>query len=76
VPEGVTIDFLQLDVEGWEREVVASTDWYCYRPSIVVVEAIEPGTGAPSWRAWEASLFAAGYGFIEFDGLNRWYQNS
>ena len=37
-----TIDFLKVDVEGFERKVLAGNDWDKYRPRVVVVEAIRP----------------------------------
>ena len=35
---GQTIDFLNVDVEGMDYEVLASNDWDTYRPRVVVVE--------------------------------------
>jgi FkbM family methyltransferase len=74
VPVGVVIDFLKIDVEGSEGEVIAGGDWRHYRPTIGVVEAIDP-RGAATWQAWEPMLLAHGYTFLEFDGLNRWYRD-
>ena len=68
-----TIDFLSVDVEGHEREVLAGGDWKRWRPRIVVVEATEPMTTIPSHERWEAILLEAGYLFAAFDGLNRYY---
>jgi FkbM family methyltransferase len=71
---GVTvIDFLKVDVEGAEADVLASGDWDSYRPKVVIVEAITPGTGEPSWEEWEPFLLAQGYRFALFDTLNRFY---
>lgn len=66
------VDFLKVDVEGWEAEVLASADWTALRPRVVVVEAVDAG-GAPVHEAWEPDLLAAGYRFGLFDGLNRFY---
>lgn len=73
VPGGAVVDFLKVDVEGWEDNVIAGADWRRYRPTIVVIEAVDP-SGRASWNGWEPMLLAAGYAFIEFDGLNRWYR--
>jgi hypothetical protein len=68
-----TIDFLKIDVEGAEAEVIAGLDFTRWRPRMVVVEAIAPGSMAEAWDAWEPALLAAGYSFAFFDRLNRFY---
>jgi FkbM family methyltransferase len=68
-----TVDFLKVDVEGAEADVLRSGDWERYRPKVVVVEAIAPGTGEPCWGEWEPFLLAQGYRFALFDTLNRFY---
>lgn len=69
---GVT-HFLKIDVEGLERAVLAGADFNRFRPWIVVVEATEPNSPAPSHAAWEPLLLAAQYVLVYFDGLNRYY---
>ena len=68
-----SIDFLKVDVEGAEADVLAGHDWTDLRPGIVVAEAIAPGTGAPAWDAFEPDLLARGYRLRLFDTLNRFY---
>lgn len=67
------IDFLKVDVEGAEPDVLTGNDWRRFRPKVVVVEALAPITLAPAWEHWEAILTANGYGFAFFDSLNRYY---
>jgi FkbM family methyltransferase len=67
------IDFLKIDVEGGEADVLRGNDWHRFRPKVVVVEALEPGTNAPAWQGWEPYLLAQGYRFALFDTLNRFY---
>jgi FkbM family methyltransferase len=67
------IDFLKIDVEGAEADVIAGADWDRLRPGIVLVEAIAPLSGEPTWHHWETSLLAKGYRFALFDTLNRFY---
>lgn len=68
-----SIDILKIDVEGAEADVLAGADFARVRPKVIVAEAIAPGTGAPAWQAWEPALLAAGYAFVLFDTLNRFY---
>jgi FkbM family methyltransferase len=68
-----TIDFLKIDVEGAERATLLGNDWERFRPKVVVVEALAPVTLAPAWDDWEPLLTGSGYGFVRFDGLNRYY---
>ncbi len=68
-----TIDFLKVDVESFEREVLAGADWSRHRPRVVLVEATRPETCIPSHEEWEPILLEADYLFAFFDGLNRYY---
>lgn len=67
------IDFLKIDVEGAEDQVLAGLDLAEVRPRVIVVEAVNPThpDGAPG--PWERPLTAAGYNHVFFDGLNRFY---
>ena len=67
------IDFLKVDVEGAEAEVLRGGDWRRFRPKVVLVEAIAPGSMAASHEDWEPLLLDNGYRFAFFDGLNRFY---
>jgi FkbM family methyltransferase len=68
-----TIDFLKIDVEGAEADVIRGGDWRRFRPKVVLVEAVTPGSNEPAWRDWEPFLLAQGYRFALFDTLNRFY---
>ena len=67
------VDFLKIDVEGAEADVLAGADWTTCRPSVVLVETTPPGRMAASWAEWEPALLANGYEFILDDELNRFY---
>ena len=67
------IDFIKIDVEGLEREVISGGDWTRFRPTLVVVEATRPFRPEPCHETWEPLLLEAGYAFAFFDGLNRYY---
>ncbi len=68
-----TIDFLKIDVEGAEAEVLAGMDFNRHRPRLVLVEAIVPGSMEAAWDSWEPMLTGNGYRFAFFDNLNRFY---
>jgi FkbM family methyltransferase len=67
------IHFLKVDVEGAERQVLASSDWGSFRPIVVIVEAIESCSTASTYDNWEGVLLDADYRFAAFDGINRFY---
>lgn len=68
-----SIDFLKVDVEGAEADVLAGGDWERFRPKVIVVEAIKPFTLAPAWDEWEPLLARHGYAYVWDDELNRYY---
>lgn len=67
------INFLKIDVEGFETEVLLGMDFGRWRPWIVVVEATLPNTQVVSYQQWEGLLTGQRYRFAYFDGLNRYY---
>lgn len=70
------VHFMKIDVEGTEHAVLEGMDFKAVRPWIVVVEAIDPISLAPTHGEWEHLLIDAGYEFVLFDGLNRFYFDS
>ena len=68
-----SIDFLKIDVEGAEGNVLLGGDWKRFRPKVIVIEAITPGSLEPAWHDWEPFLIAQGYRLALFDTLNRFY---
>jgi hypothetical protein len=81
--QGWSIDFLKIDVEGWEKEVLDGMDFTRHRPIVLVIEAIKPDAQPEdfhdgcrtfaAWHGWEPQVLDAGYQFAYFDGLNRFY---
>jgi FkbM family methyltransferase len=70
---GRAIDFLKIDVEGWEAEVLKGLDLRQYRPIVILVEATVPQTSIESHMEWEPGVLNADYSFVYFDGVNRFY---
>lgn len=65
--------FLKIDVEGAEAQVIRSGDWKKHRPWIVLIESTRPNTNLSDHESWEPTLLEAGYQFVWFDGVNRYY---
>jgi FkbM family methyltransferase len=65
LPEGQTIDFLNVDVEGLDLEVLRSNDWTRYRPHLVLTEELHVRTLGEAEKTPTASfLFQQGYELI------------
>lgn len=67
------IHFLKIDVEGYEREVLLGASFSTFRPWILVIEATHPNSPRVTHDEWEDIVLSAGYEFVYFDGLNRFY---
>lgn len=68
-----TVHFLKIDCEGSERDVIVAFDLARFRPWIILVESVAPGSQTESHGAWEPHILQSGYAFAYFDGLNRFY---
>jgi hypothetical protein len=68
-----TIDFLKIDVEGAEADVLAGMDFERYRPRVILAEAVAPGSMEDASAPWEGEITRHGYRFVFFDRLNRFY---
>jgi len=67
------IDFLKVDTEGTELQVLQGGNWTRFRPRVLVIEATLPLSQTASHGEWEAFILAQGYIYAYFDGLNRFY---
>nr|NQU91819.1 FkbM family methyltransferase [Bacteroidota bacterium] len=69
----IEIDFLKIDVEGAEREVIKSNNWARFRPKVILIEATIPNSTTQNYSEWEKLIIEAEYAFVYFDGINRFY---
>lgn len=67
------VHWLKIDVEGFERQVLASWGSSATKPWIIVVESTVPLTQIDTHDAWEDLVIERGYHSVYFDGLNRYY---
>tara|TARA_B100000614_G_C14528381_1_gene485470 strand:- start:624 stop:1532 length:909 start_codon:yes stop_codon:yes gene_type:complete len=67
------IDFMKIDVEGGETELLMSGDWVRFRPRALVMEAVEVNGRKRVSDEWEHILTGNGYSKVWFDGLNDFF---
>ena len=67
------VDFLKIDVEGAEFEVLKGMGFEKVRPVVLVIEATEPMTQVFNHHVWEPYVIERGYRYVYGDGLNRFY---
>ncbi|MDM0067882.1 FkbM family methyltransferase [Variovorax sp. J31P207] len=67
------VHWLKIDVEGYEENVLRGWDSQALRPWIIVMEATVPMSSELNFAGGDRILDAAGYRFVYFDGLNRFY---
>jgi FkbM family methyltransferase len=72
----IEIDFMKIDVEGGELEVLQSADWQRFRPVLLVIEAVVVNGREETWMNWEPVIISRGYEKVWFDGLNNFYLRS
>lgn len=70
---GREVHWLKIDVEGHEEKVLKGWDSTTLRPWIMVIEATKPGSPEVDYENWDRLVKDAGYVFVYFDGLNRFY---
>ncbi|MBI5108551.1 MAG: FkbM family methyltransferase [Rhodocyclales bacterium] len=70
---GRELHLVSIDVEGMEHEVLKGIDLHRFRPWVIVLEAVLPGTPAHNHHEWEPLLRRFRYDQAYFDGVNRFY---
>ena len=61
------IDFLKIDIEGYEYEAIIGNNWNKYRPTLLCIEANHVD------KDWRPFLLGQEYSLVFFDGLNDYY---
>ena len=70
------IDFLKIDAEGSELDVLKSNDWSRFRPRFLCIESTKPFTEIETHGEWEPIVLDAGYRFIRRVGHDRIYERT
>jgi|694.fasta_scaffold101006_1 FkbM family methyltransferase len=68
-------EFLKVDVEGFELEVINGLNLHRYRPRIILCEVTEPNTCTKTENFAELCRVIESYDYtrVFFDGLNQWW---
>ena len=61
------INFLNIDVEGYEYEVLSGNNWSIYRPQVICIDSTD------IIKNWKSILLNNSYILFFFDGLNEYY---
>jgi FkbM family methyltransferase len=69
ITKNIHIDFIKIDVEGFEYEVLNGFNWDKYRPKLICIESNHKNKS----KDWSNILIKAGYKLVFFDGLNEYY---
>ena len=77
-----SVDFLKVDVEGFERQVFAGADFTRHRPTVMLAETAAPAILAADrdhrdkvarWADWVDDVVKNGYEVVYNDGLNTFF---
>ena len=73
---GTQIDFLKIDVEGTEKDVLLGIDFENYRPKVICTESLnltDSGNNVDEYKGWEHILIENDYEFAYVYWINRFY---
>ncbi|MFZ4071373.1 MAG: FkbM family methyltransferase [Caulobacterales bacterium] len=68
-----SIDFLKIDVEGAELEVINGMNFDRWRPRVVVIEAVDPVSAVYCNADVAAAMSQLSFKRVYFDGLNDYF---
>ena len=73
VPKNEEIQFIKIDVEGGERDVLLGYDFENFRAKVFCIESTKPNTMIPTYQFWEGILLNNDYSFAYQYNINRYY---
>jgi FkbM family methyltransferase len=75
LPQGQRVDFLSIDTEDFDLQVLRSNDWRLYRPEIVLVEALDFALSSASGHPVHQFMTAVNYELIAKTMNTLFYRN-
>ena len=73
VPRSKEIQFVKIDFEGGEKDVLLGYDFENYRPKVFCIESTKPSIKIAIFQLWEGILFNNDYSFAYQYSINRYY---
>ncbi len=67
------IDFIKIDVEGLEEQVILGGDWQRFRPTVLLMECTLPNTNIRCENNIHSFLAEQNYEHVFFDGINDYF---
>ncbi|MCE2698725.1 MAG: FkbM family methyltransferase [Nostocales cyanobacterium LE14-WE4] len=67
------VDFLKIDVEGLEEQVILGGNWEIFRPTVLIIETTLPNTNIRCENNIPNILADKDYKHVFFDGINDYY---
>jgi FkbM family methyltransferase len=67
------VDFLKIDVEGLEEQVILGGNWEVFRPTVLIIEITLPNTNIRCENNIPNILADKDYKHVFFDGINDYY---
>jgi FkbM family methyltransferase len=67
------IEFLKIDTEGNEEDVIKSLDFKLYQPKVILVETVSPYLHENKSKIIDDLLITKDYKKVYFDGLNSYF---
>lgn len=65
LPEGKQIDFMSIDVEGFDLQVLKSNNWIKFKPLVILVESLEMES-INEFQKCEINIFLISKGYLLF----------
>jgi FkbM family methyltransferase len=76
LPQNQTIDFMSVDTEGWDLQVLQSNNWERYRPVLVAVEDSQAVANISAPGPIVTYLHEVGYELLSITGITLFFRDA